>query len=63
VSKQQARGIWVSIIMLFAIVAAMLAGVAMRASGTGFPASLAAGGATFISMATLGLGIARFLQD
>jgi hypothetical protein len=60
--NKELRGVWLSLIVLAGIVAALCAGVTIRASGATLPAALVAGGATFVSTISLGIKFSRFLS-
>ncbi|OKJ01290.1 hypothetical protein AMK20_35360 [Streptomyces sp. TSRI0261] len=57
------RGLWAAIIMLGALVVAMLSTAALWTVGAPAYASLGAGGATFIGVATLGFALRKFLTE
>lgn len=55
------RGVWLAIIVLAGLLAAIVAGMVFRAAGTELTEALQAGGATFLSVVTLGLAARKFL--
>ena len=57
------RGLWLTVILLAGLVAAVISGAAFWLAGTGVGAALAAGGATFLGVTSLGLTMHRFLSD
>lgn len=57
------RGLWAAVIMLGALVGAMLSTACLWGVGAPAYASLGAGGATFLGIATLGLTLRRFLTE
>ena len=57
------RGIWLAIIVLASLVAALIVGLVTRAGGSEVPTALGAGGATFLAAATLGLAARRYLDE
>jgi hypothetical protein len=57
------RGLWAAVIMLGALIATMLSTVALWVAGAPPYASLGAGGATFIGVATLGFTLRKFLTE
>ncbi|MGA4855460.1 hypothetical protein [Streptomyces koyangensis] len=57
------RGLWAAIIMLSALVVAMLSTAAFWVADAPAYASLGAGGATLIGVATLGFTLRKFLTE
>jgi hypothetical protein len=57
------RGLWLAVIVLAGLVAAVLGGAAFWLAGSGITAALAAGGATFLGVTSLGITVHRFLGD
>ncbi|MET7346419.1 hypothetical protein [Streptomyces mirabilis] len=57
------KGIWLAIIVLSALLGAGVAAAVFSLAGAGVTASLAAGGATFLGLATLGIAVRKYLGD
>jgi hypothetical protein len=57
------RGLWLAVILLAGLVAAVLSGAVFWLAGTDVAAALAAGGATFIGVTSLGMAMRRFITD
>jgi hypothetical protein len=55
------RGLWLAVILLAGLVAAVLSGVIFWLVGAGLAAALAAGGATFVGVASLGIAMRKFI--
>jgi hypothetical protein len=56
------RAMWLAIIVLAAVVAALLASAALHLAGAGPVAVLTGGGSTFITMVCLGITVFYFLD-
>ncbi|MFF8026251.1 hypothetical protein ACFZDJ_35200 [Streptomyces sp. NPDC007896] len=57
------KGIWLAIIALSALFGAGVAAAVFWMAGQGVSAVLAAGGAAFVGVATLGMAARKFLVD
>jgi hypothetical protein len=62
-SSRAFRGIWVAIIVLAGMVAAIFAGVACHMAGAALLGELGGGGGVFLGVVTLGLTVLRFLIE
>jgi fatty acid desaturase len=59
--SKSGRALWLAIIAMFAVVAALTGGAAVWTAGGGPVVAICAGGATFVSVVTLGLATHHFL--
>lgn len=57
------RGLWALVIMLAGSLGGVLAGLSMRLAGGSLPVALAAAGGAFVSLASLGMAVHRFVRE
>ena len=57
------HGLWLAVILLTGIVAAVLGGTAFWLVGGDVAAALATGGGTFLGVTSLGMAMRKFLSD
>jgi len=57
------KAVWLALIMLASMIAAIIVGVAIRLVGADLPAAVGAAGAAFLGASGLGLAARRFLTD
>lgn len=57
----QARALWLAIIVVGAVISAIVGGTAVFMAGAVTSLAICAGGATFVSAASLGLAVHQFM--
>lgn len=61
--EQALRGLWLAVIMLTGLVAAVVSGLTLHSVGADAPAALTSAVAVFVDVVTLGMAARKFMKE